>query len=99
MIPKSDEFIEFGKRHTFQGGGGTDFKPVFEHADQLLEAGEQVDGVIYISDGWGDFPWYEKGPSYPVFFLLEEEYEDEDSDEFWINTNFPEWVECIRFKA
>jgi len=90
------EFIDFGKTHTFTGYGGTSFVPVFKHADQLIEDGEQVDALIYITDAEGDFPEYEDKPNYEVYLLLDtdEEYwlEDEEYRLSWI----PKWAECIR---
>lgn len=33
-----------------QGGGGTRFQPAFDRADELVAAGEQVAGVVYLTD-------------------------------------------------
>lgn len=38
------------------GGGGTDFRPVFERVDQLTETGEHVAGVVYLTDLEGPEP-------------------------------------------
>ena len=35
------------------GGGGTDFRPVFDRIDS---EGETPDMLVYLTDGWGDFP-------------------------------------------
>ena len=58
------------------GGGGTDFKPVFEYVDKLVEAGEFDDlrGLIYFTDGYGAFPT--KAPGYEVAFVF---VDDEDT--------------------
>jgi predicted metal-dependent peptidase len=45
------------------GGGGTDFRPVFEWIDN--EAGA-IDGLIYLTDGYGSFP--DQPPPYPVIW-------------------------------
>lgn len=45
------------------GGGGTDFKPVFKEIDKI---GLEVDALVYLTDGYGDFP--SKEPSYPVIW-------------------------------
>ena len=52
------------------GGGGTDFKPVFEYVDSLLDAGEFDDlrGLIYFTDGYGAFPT--RAPDYEVAFVF-----------------------------
>jgi len=47
------------------GGGGTDFRPPFEHIE---EAGEYPVCMIYQTDGWCDsFP---EEPPYPVLWVL-----------------------------
>ena len=52
------------------GGGGTDFRPVFEYVETLLEDGEFEDlrGLIYFTDGYGIFP--PKAPEYDVAFVF-----------------------------
>ena len=46
-----------------QGGGGTDFRPIFE----LLEQHEP-DVLIYLTDGYGDFP--EQAPPTPTLWVV-----------------------------
>lgn len=41
---------------TAQGGGCTDFRPVFNRADELVAAGEHIAGVVYLTDLMGPFP-------------------------------------------
>lgn len=48
---------------TAQGGGGTDFRPVFEHLDQ---ADEPPVACIYLTDGHGRFP--DSEPDYPILW-------------------------------
>lgn len=45
------------------GGGGTDFRPAIEFA-----AAKQVDGVIYFTDGYGEYP--SKQPDFPVIWIM-----------------------------
>lgn len=45
------------------GGGGTDFRPVFEEIEKL---GIEPDALIYLTDGFGSFP--KAAPSYPVLW-------------------------------
>ena len=45
------------------GGGGTDFRPVFEH---VRKQGIKCDALVYLTDGYGTFP--EKAPDYPVIW-------------------------------
>lgn len=53
-----------------RGFGGTDFRPVFRRVEQLREEGtlSRVQGLLYLSDGWGDYP--DTPPDYPVAFLI-----------------------------
>lgn len=41
---------------TAKGGGGTDFRPVFDRADELVALGEQVAGIVYLTDLYGSAP-------------------------------------------
>ncbi len=43
------------------GGGGTDFRPVF---DWVWDEGLTPDALVYLTDGMGSFP--DKAPNYPV---------------------------------
>jgi hypothetical protein len=45
------------------GGGGTDFRPVF---DYIAEQDLSPDALIFLTDGYGDFP--NEAPSYPVLW-------------------------------
>lgn len=49
----------------FQGGGGTDFRPIFKWVEQQ---GRSPDLLLYFTDAEGDFPQSE--PSYPVIWLV-----------------------------
>lgn len=52
------------------GGGGTDFRPVFEYVDELVEDGgfRDLGGLIYFTDGCGTYP--EWVPSYKTAFVF-----------------------------
>ena len=39
-----------------KGGGGTDFRPAFNRADEMVLMGEQIAGLVYITDLMGTFP-------------------------------------------
>ncbi len=56
---------EFKLPREFQGGGGTDFRPVFEWVEQQ---GRSPDMLLYFTDAEGDFPPSE--PHYPVIWLV-----------------------------
>lgn len=48
-----------------KGGGGTDFRPVFEKVDEL---GIRPDCLIFFTDGYGTFP--AEAPPYPVIWVM-----------------------------
>ena len=60
-----------------QGGGGTDFRPVFTYVEKLLADGEfeNLCGLLYFTDGKGSYP--EKKPNFQTAFLFLEDYEEE----------------------
>lgn len=74
------------------GCGGTDFRPVFEyiHAQREEPEGKRFRGLLYLSDGCGEFP--EQAPDYPVAFLFPKDEEEWDMD--WCE--IPEWVTQVR---
>lgn len=60
-----------------KGFGGTDFRPVFDYVDLLIEKGEFTDlrGLVYFTDGEGTFP--RRAPRYDVVFaFLDDGYSD-----------------------
>ena len=56
-----------------RGRGGTDFRPVFAHVDQMKERGLFADlkGMIYFTDGMGTYP--AKPPRYDAAFVFLDE--------------------------
>lgn len=56
---------EFKLPHEFHGGGGTDFRPIF---DWLKTQGKAPDILLYFTDAEGEFPQQE--PHYPVLWLV-----------------------------
>lgn len=60
-----ESWEEFSLPKTFTGGGGTDFRPVFD----WVEKQDQAPGLlVYFSDCVGKFPDYQ--PNYPVIWLV-----------------------------
>ncbi len=60
-----ESWEEFHLPKTFTGGGGTDFRPVFDWVEQQDQAPELL---VYFSDCMGSFPGYT--PHYPVIWLV-----------------------------
>ena len=71
-----EEFDEFSaadfSRMKIVGRGGTSFVPVFDWIQkQSEEKGMRFDALVYLTDGYGDYP--KKLPHYPVMWVLESE--------------------------
>ena len=66
------------------GLGGTDFRPVFSYVNSLVDIGEfaNLKGLIYLTDGYGDFP--AKKPDYDTAFVF---IDDEPN-----NYDVPAWA-------
>lgn len=83
-ITTQDEFDDYLKNMKLHGLGGTDFCPVFEYVNSLLDSGEfeNLKGLIYFTDGCGAFP--HKKPSYDTAFVF--------IDDAWNNYDVPSWA-------
>ncbi len=70
VITGYDDFIRYIKRFTLKGGGGTDFRPVFDRVTELIDTGklENLKGLIYFTDGKGRYP--DKPPDYDAAFIF-----------------------------
>ena len=69
-IENQSELDRWARRFVAQGGGGTDFRPVFRRVDRLVAEGEfeNLGGLVYFTDGHGTYPdWV---PSYKTAFVL-----------------------------
>lgn len=76
-IVSYDEMQDYINHLEIKGRGGTDFRPVFQYVGELIEKGEfaNLKGLIYFTDGRGEFP--KKMPPYQTAFVfLREDYTD-----------------------
>lgn len=76
-ISSLDQLELYLKDMQLKGFGGTDFRPVFEYVDLLVEKREFTDlrGIVYFTDGKGAFP--RKPPAYDAAFVfLDDGYSD-----------------------
>lgn len=82
-ITCDEDFQAFLANGRLQGFGATDFRPVFDYVDSLLEQGEfeNLRGLIYFTDGYGIYP--ERMPGYDVIFAFLEEDEMRQSVPPW----------------
>lgn len=76
-ITSLDELELYMEDLQLRGFGGTDFRPVFDYVNLLIEKGELTDlrGLVYFTDGEGVFP--RRQPAYDsVFVFLDDGYTD-----------------------
>ncbi len=74
-ITNQEEFDKYLNSMKIRGLGGTDFRPVFRLVDDLVKNHEftHLKGLIYFTDGYGDFP--ERKPQYEsAFVFIDDEY-------------------------
>lgn len=80
-ITTQQEFDDYLKNMTLHGFGGTDFRPAFSYVNSLMDTGEfeNLKGLIYFTDGFGDFP--KKKPPYDAAFVfIEHEFQQNNYD-------------------
>ena len=68
IIGGDEDFKEKMKNFKLEGGGGTDFRPVFERLSADKKRGAKIRALLYFTDGYGTFP--AENPDYKVCFLL-----------------------------
>lgn len=76
-ISTEKELDRYLEEMEIKGQGGTDFRPAFAYVDELVKNHEfkNLKGVIYFTDGFGEFP--EKKPEYKTAIIyLEENYQN-----------------------
>lgn len=79
VITNRGEFESYLKSMKILGFGGTDFRPVFQYVDKMMEEKRfrNLKGLIYFTDGYGAFPAH-KPPYTTAFVFVEEGYEIPD---------------------
>ena len=77
------DFDRYLETMEIKGLGGTDFRPVFEYVDQLIDQHEfeNLGGLIYFTDGQGSYP--AKKPDYDVAFVFVDDDFGEDLVPSW----------------
>lgn len=92
LLESADQLDGFLEDFTPQGFGGTDFCPVFQRVEELRRDGTlpRVRGLLYLSDGFGDFP--DEAPDYPVTFLLLRQ-------DYMCQPNLPDWTGALVLDA
>lgn len=69
-ITSQEEFDNYLKNMVIHGLGGTDFRPVFNLVNHMIEIKDfnNLKGLIYLTDGYGEFP--SKKPPYETAFVF-----------------------------
>lgn len=70
LLNSPEEFERYLKNVELKGGGGTDFRPVFDYVTDLQKKGEmhELRGLLYFTDGLGTFP--QKMPPFKTAFVF-----------------------------
>ena len=76
LITDDTELERYIRSFEAKGLGGTDFRPVFDYVDRLIEQGELKDlrGLVYFTDGFGEFP-QKRTPYETAFAFMRSDYE------------------------
>ena len=79
VITSAKDMKKYSDGITVEGGFGTDFRPVFEHVDKLLQKGEfdNLKGLIYFTDGYGEYPVQPTSYDTAFVFPKDGDYDDE----------------------
>ncbi len=69
-ITSAEDLAQYMDEFDLRGSGGTDFRPVFDYVNTLIENKEfiHLQGLIYFTDGWGTFPKHR--PPYDTAFVF-----------------------------
>lgn len=81
------EWKEYLRHIKIQGGGGTDFRPVFRYVNEMITDGrlKNLKALLYFTDGDGIYP--REKPDYEAVFLLTKEPPKE--------ANVPSWAKLL----
>ena len=76
VIHNEEELQRYIDSLSIKGGGGTDFRPVFEYVADLRQKGQlsELKGLIYFTDGQGTYP--RRGPGYDTVFVFAREADE-----------------------
>lgn len=74
-ITCDSEFEDYMRNGKLTGFGSTDFRPVFQYVNQLVESREfeNLKGVLYFTDGYGIYPEHKQDYDVAFVFLDEDE--------------------------
>ncbi len=89
---------DFNDGIKMRGFGVTDFVPVFDYIDNMLKNKDKVDCLIYLTDGYGNYP--DKAPKdYKTYFVLDNDTYNSYSNYNDDGTGFiPDWISVLKLK-
>lgn len=76
IINSAEDFDQYMENFKVKGFGGTDFRPVFEHIDNLIHQKslpKDFGGLIYFTDGYGAYPYSPPEYKTAMVFLDDDE--------------------------
>lgn len=78
VVHNEKELEQYIASLSIKGGGGTDFRPVFEYVAGLRNEGQlsELKGLIYFTDGQGTYPGH--GPGYDTVFVFVRQADEEE---------------------
>ena len=90
-ITNRQEFEEYVRHMRLKGFGSTDFRPVFERVQELIDdkAFHRLKGLIYFTDGYGSYP--QRPPDYETVFVF--------ADEGYSSLDVPPWAMRVYLDA
>ena len=90
IIRSRNDAETFIEKYQMRGYGGTDFRCVFDYADNFEEVsnGRRLKALFFFSDACGFFPEEEK--SYTTTFFVPE-------SSYYPYMNVPEWIELVKY--
>lgn len=89
---------DFDKGTRMMGWGGTSFIPVFDYIKELEDNNDKVDCLIYLTDGYGDYP-NEAPRNFKTYFVLDNDtYANYERDKTNNYSVIPDWVEVLKMK-
>ena len=75
--------------YSYRGGGGTDFRPVFQRLAEYENQGGRISCLLYYTDGNGTYP--ETEADFPCYFISSDGF-----DRPWVR--LPEWITGVQLK-
>lgn len=84
LIESMEDLDRYQKELMIYGYGGTDFRPVFEYVDTLLEEKKLIhlEGLIYFTDGLGIYP-KKPTPYRTAFIFTDDSLEEAEEFPIW----------------